>query len=51
MAGGAPGQPDGERNELRAHAGRRRQAAHVPRREPQRYYALHGNVLDHQRRL
>lgn len=51
VAGGAPRQLDGERDELRADAGRRRQAHHVPRREPERHHAQHGHLLDHQRRL
>lgn len=51
VAGGAPGQLDGERDEFRADAGRRRQAHHLPRREPQRHLAVPRDLVDHQRRV
>lgn len=51
LTGGAPQQPDGQRAELRADPGRRRQADHVPRRQPQRHLALAGDLVDHQRRV
>lgn len=45
--GGASGQPDGERDELRADPGRRRQAHHLPGGEPERHHPQHGHLLDH----